>query len=756
MEEEIHEFERLEVWELVPCPDNVFLIKLKWIYKVKTDESGRVLKNKARLVAQGFRQEEGIDFEESFAPGARIEAIRIFVANAAHKNMTIYQIDVKTAFLNGELKEEVYISQPEGFVDQDNLSHVYKLKKALYSLKQAPRACYDMLSSFFISQQFSKGVVDPTLFTWHAGNDILLMTNKFKMSMMGKMSFFLGLKISQSPRGVFINQSKYASKTVKKYGLHSTDSVDTPMIENKKLDEDLQGKPIDATLYRGMIGSLMYLTLSRPDLNHVVCLCARAKHIDIRYHFIKEQVENGIVELYFVRTEYQLADIFTKPLPRERSNFLIDKLGMRSMSPETLKHLHRKRTSDSGNSYPNRLDIGKCNGRIPHGLKPKKETFQVVLDALALTPCYLVFLINANVPEICPRVPGHDFDALPSEEDTISFLRDLGHIGVINSLNDVVIDQMHQPWRTFAAIINRSLSGKTSGHDKLRLSRAQILWGMYYQKYVDYMELLWEDFTYQIDNKVYKKQEKMYYPFFTKVIIHHFLIQEKSLSWRNRIGIHTSKDDYLINTLRFVSRREASQIYGAVLPECLTCLEMKESKAYKTYLGYATGDVPPKVARKFKKASPSKKESEPVPGDEEPVKKRQKIEDTCQKEKENVDLAHGKGIKLLSKVALSEKAQIKEARMKSLRDFHKTHPSGSGTVSKKPPSVENITPTVTSNDEDDNNNEQEPSDESKFEQEKESEDDEMKSDEEQGMDDTTDQFDDDADARLEEPTKTAT
>ncbi|GJT57487.1 retrovirus-related pol polyprotein from transposon TNT 1-94 [Tanacetum coccineum] len=262
MQEEIHEFERLEVWELVPCPDNVFLIKLKWIYKVKTDEFGRVLKNKARLVAQGFRKEEGIYFEESFASVARIEAIRIFVANAAHKNMTIYQMDVKTALLNGKLKEEVYVSQPEGFVNQDNPSHVYKLKKALYGLKQAPRAWYDMLSSFLISQHFSKGKVDPILFTRHAGNDILLMTNKFKMSMMGQMSFFLGLQISQSPRGIFINQSKYAYEIVKKYGLHSTDSVDTPMIENKKLDEDLQGKQVDATLYRGMIGSLMYLTSS--------------------------------------------------------------------------------------------------------------------------------------------------------------------------------------------------------------------------------------------------------------------------------------------------------------------------------------------------------------------------------------------------------------------------------------------------------------------------------------------------------------
>ncbi|GKA33952.1 retrovirus-related pol polyprotein from transposon TNT 1-94 [Tanacetum coccineum] len=313
MQEEIHEFERLQVWELVLCPDKVMLIKLKWIYKVKTDEFGGVLKNKARLVAQGFRQEEGIDFEESFAPGARIEATRIFVANTANKNMTIFQMNVKMAFLNGKLKEEVYVSQPEGFVDQDNSSHVYNLKKALYGLKQTPRAWYDMSSSFLISQRFSKGAVDLTLFTRKAGND-----------------------------------------------LHC-DSVDTPMVEKNKLDEDLQGTPVDATLSRGMIGSLMYLTSTYADADHAGCqdtrrstsgsaqflgdklfswsskkqkstaisnyvfqfnkillyrdnksaiaLCrnnvqhSRAKHIDVRYHFIKEQVENGIVELNTLRSE---------------------------------------------------------------------------------------------------------------------------------------------------------------------------------------------------------------------------------------------------------------------------------------------------------------------------------------------------------------------------------------------------------------------------------------------------------------------
>ncbi|GJS66456.1 retrovirus-related pol polyprotein from transposon TNT 1-94 [Tanacetum coccineum] len=140
MQEELNEFERLKVWEFVPRLDRVMIITLKWIYKVKLDELGGVLKNKARLVARGYCQEEGIDFEESFASIARLEAIRIFIAYAAHKNMTVYQMDVKIAFLNGILREEVYVSQPDGFIDQDNPNHVYKLKKALYGLKQAPRA----------------------------------------------------------------------------------------------------------------------------------------------------------------------------------------------------------------------------------------------------------------------------------------------------------------------------------------------------------------------------------------------------------------------------------------------------------------------------------------------------------------------------------------------------------------------------------------------------------------------------------------
>ncbi|GJT43453.1 putative ribonuclease H-like domain-containing protein [Tanacetum coccineum] len=150
MQEEIHEFDRLDVWELVPPPDCAMIIVLKLIYKVKLDEYGDVLKNKARLVAKGYRQEEGLNFEESFAPVARLKAIRIFIANGASKNMTVYQMDVKTAFLDGELKEEVYVSQPKGFIDPDRPNRVYCLKKALYGLKQAPQAWYDTLSKFLL------------------------------------------------------------------------------------------------------------------------------------------------------------------------------------------------------------------------------------------------------------------------------------------------------------------------------------------------------------------------------------------------------------------------------------------------------------------------------------------------------------------------------------------------------------------------------------------------------------------------------
>ncbi|GJX99754.1 retrovirus-related pol polyprotein from transposon TNT 1-94 [Tanacetum coccineum] len=258
------------------------VITLRWIYNVKLDELGGILKNKARLVARGYCQEEGIYFEEYFALVARLDAIRIFLAFAAHMNMIIYQMDVKTVFLNGILRKKVYVSQTDGFMDQDNPNHVYKLKKVLYGLKQAPR------------------------------------------------------------------------------GIESRHPVDTPMVEKSKLDEDPHRKFVDRKHYRRMekpaekhlhavkrIFKYQRGTVNRglwypKDSSMALTAYADADHAscqETRRITFGKQVENGVVELYFVNTEYQLADIFNKALGRERIEFLINKLGMRSFTPETLKQL---------------------------------------------------------------------------------------------------------------------------------------------------------------------------------------------------------------------------------------------------------------------------------------------------------------------------------------------------------------------------------------------------------------------------------
>ncbi|CAH9094710.1 unnamed protein product [Cuscuta europaea] len=492
MQDELNQFDRLEVWTLVPKPPQKTIIGTKWVFKNKKDEEGTVIRNKARLVAKGYNQQEGIDYDETFAPVARNEAIRLFLAYAAHKNFTVFQMDVKTAFLNGVLEEEVYVAQPEGFVDPRYPNHVYKLKKALYGLKQAPRAWYDALTEFLVDSGFSKGKIDTTLFIKRQKSDIILiqiyvddiifassnpclckhfeklMKTKFEMSMMGELNFFLGLQVRQLSDGIFINQSKYILEMLKRFNIDSKSSMPTPMSPTNKLDSDPSGKSVDATNYRAIIGSLLYLTSSRPDIVFSTCLCARfqanpkeshltavrrilrylkgtvhlglwypkhsgfdlvgysdadfagcrmdrkstsgavqflgdklvcwsskkqncvststaeaeyvaaasccsqilwmktqlkdygytfchipiysdsqsaiaitsnpvhhsrTKHIDLRYHFIKDHVEKGDIDMYFVSSELQLADLFTKALDEKRFQFLVSKLGMLNLEP---------------------------------------------------------------------------------------------------------------------------------------------------------------------------------------------------------------------------------------------------------------------------------------------------------------------------------------------------------------------------------------------------------------------------------------
>ncbi|GJT23642.1 retrovirus-related pol polyprotein from transposon TNT 1-94 [Tanacetum coccineum] len=409
MQEELHQFDQLKVWELVDKPFGNTVIKLKWLWKNKKDRDNTSIRNKARLVAKGHAQEE--------------------------------------EFFNGPLKEEVYVAQPDRFVDHDHPEKVYSLRKALYGLKQAPIAWYDEHSTFLMSKGFTKGTIDPTLFTIRYGEDILLvqiyvddiifgstnlkfskrfeklMHSRFEMSLMGEMKFFLGLQIQQYPRGIFINQAKYALEILIKHGMDKCDSI----------------------------GSLMYLTSSRPDIVQALCYCARyqvrptekhlkevkrifrylkgtiniglctsggiqflgkklvswmskkqdctamstaeseyvalsascaqvmwmrtllkdygfdynnislyydsqsaiaiscnpvqysrTKHINVSYHFIKEHVECGIIELYFVKTKYQLADMFMKALSQDRFEYLVRRLGMRCLTRAELEGLAKE------------------------------------------------------------------------------------------------------------------------------------------------------------------------------------------------------------------------------------------------------------------------------------------------------------------------------------------------------------------------------------------------------------------------------
>ncbi|GJS38474.1 putative ribonuclease H-like domain-containing protein [Tanacetum coccineum] len=293
----------------------------------KKDERGIVIKNKARLVAQGYTQEEGIDYNEVFAPVARIEAIRLFLAYASFKDFVVYQMDVKSAFLYGKIEEEVYVCQPLGFEDPDFPDRVYKVEKALYGLHQAPRAWYETLLTYLLDNGFQRGKIDKTLFIRRDKGDILLvqvyvddiifgstkkslctefekmMHKKFQMSSMGELTFFLGLQVKQKEDGIFISQDKYVTEILKKFGFTDVKTASTPMETQKLLLKDEDGEEVDVHLYRSMIGSLMYLTSLRPDIMFAVCACVRyqvnpkVSHlhaVKMIFRYLKGQLKLGL------------------------------------------------------------------------------------------------------------------------------------------------------------------------------------------------------------------------------------------------------------------------------------------------------------------------------------------------------------------------------------------------------------------------------------------------------------------------------
>nr|GEX15225.1 hypothetical protein [Tanacetum cinerariifolium] len=270
----------------------------KWVFRNKKDEIGIVIRNKARLVVQGNTQEEGIDYDEVFAPVARIEAIYLFLSYASFIGFMVYQIDVKSAFIYGTIEEEVYVCQPLGFEDHDYPDKVYKVVKALYRLHQAPRAWYETLANYLLENGFQRGKIDQTLFIKKQKGDILLvqvymddiifgstnkelckalkrlMNDKFQISSMGELTLFLGLQVKQNDDGIFIIQDKYVAKILRKFGFTNVKSTSTPIETEKPLLKHPDGEDVDVHIYRSMIGSLMYLTSSRPDIMFAVCACA--------------------------------------------------------------------------------------------------------------------------------------------------------------------------------------------------------------------------------------------------------------------------------------------------------------------------------------------------------------------------------------------------------------------------------------------------------------------------------------------------
>ncbi|GJY08704.1 hypothetical protein Tco_0375758 [Tanacetum coccineum] len=353
----------------------------------------------------------------------------------------------------------------------------------------------------------------------------------------------------------------------------------------------------------------------------------------------------------------------------------------------------------------NRLKIGKCNLRLSLDVTSKEATLQVVYDVLKLTPFYKAFQVSADVPEIymqefwasayihnrsvrfkmnnkkhilnldqfrdilqiCPKVGNEKFEEPPLEKEILAFLASLGHSGEIRKITDVNVNKLHQPWRSFAAIINKCLSGKTS-YDSLRLSQAQILWGMYNNKKVDYAYLLWEDFIYQIENKNTKKGNAMYYPRFTKLIVNFVMAKDPSIPRRNKVNWHYARDDPMFTTINVISRNEDTQLYGTILPAELTNEDIRNSESYKEYYAIASGKIPPKT-----KASKKKADSDATTKQKPPTVPKEKKGKKTGKGKQKA-----KELETISEAILTEAEQLKIITKRSRKETHSSHASGSG------------------------------------------------------------------------------
>ncbi|KAJ0440609.1 putative RNA-directed DNA polymerase [Helianthus annuus] len=303
MEEELASLQKHNTWTLTDLPEGKQAIGLKWVFKLKFHADGKIQKYKARLVAKGYAQKNGIDYEETFSPVARFETIRVVLALAAQMGWVAYQFDVKSAFLNGVLKEEVYVRQAPCFEIKGQERKVFKLHKALYGLKQAPRAWYSRIDGFLVQHGYRRSQSEPTLYVKKSGasdfivvclyvDDIVYtsssqkllaefrekMVNEFDMTDIGKLSYFLGLEVTQRADGTFVGQQKYARDLLNRFGMGQCKTATTPMNANEKLQMEDGGAAVDEHQFRSLVGGLIYLTHSRPDIAYAVGVISRFMH----------------------------------------------------------------------------------------------------------------------------------------------------------------------------------------------------------------------------------------------------------------------------------------------------------------------------------------------------------------------------------------------------------------------------------------------------------------------------------------------
>jgi len=333
MEEELNMIEKNNTWELVDRPNDRKIIGVRWVFRTKLNLDGSINKHKARLVVKGYAQVAGMDYFETYTPVARLDTIRLVFSIVVQQGWKIFQLDVKSAFLNGYLKEEIFIEQPEGFVVEGHENKVYLLKKALYGLKQAPRAWNARIDEHLLSLGFNRSLSEPTLSTKHSATDSLIVSlyvddllvtgsklkeiDQFKLEMMrvfemtdlGEMSYFLGMEIQQFQHGIFIHQLKYAKEILKKFQMEKCKPMSTPMEHKAKLCKEDGTERADEAVYRSLVGCLMYLTATRPDILQAVSMLSRFLHCATSEHhkvakrvlrYIKGTLDYGVL---FYKTE---------------------------------------------------------------------------------------------------------------------------------------------------------------------------------------------------------------------------------------------------------------------------------------------------------------------------------------------------------------------------------------------------------------------------------------------------------------------